>query len=87
MFRPNLNDHEFIVDSGIDYFLIEEAAQNRATALFTQLQNSSSAPLIESVTVTYKIIPPDKSRSFIVTPESRKGKGFVVEKKFEIMAT
>lgn len=69
----------------MNYFLIEEAAQSRATTLFAQLQKPSSVPSIESVTVTYKVILPDKSWSFIVTPKSRKGKGFLVEKKFKNM--
>jgi hypothetical protein len=79
------NDEEFIVDSDMNYFIIEEAAQNRATTLFTQLQKSSSASFLESVRVKYKVILPSKSWRFIVTPGSRKGKGFVVEKEFKNM--
>jgi hypothetical protein len=70
-----------IVSTGHNDFLIEEPAQNYATALFTQLQKKSLECLFESVTITYEPLHVPKSWEFIVTPEVG-GEGFVVAKKF-----
>ena len=74
--------HEFIVDSGANYFLIEEAAQKRATTLFGQLVANNSNSSIESLTDTFLVIILVKRWGSIVTRKSGKGGGFVVEKRF-----
>lgn len=81
VFQISESTPELIVSTGHNYFLIEEPAQNYATALFTRLQKKSPKFLIESVTVIYKAFFVPKSWEFVVTPDVG-GEGFAVEKKF-----
>lgn len=84
MFQVDSGIPELIVSTDYNDFLVEEPAQNYATALFTRLQKKSPESLIESVTVKYKASCLPKSWEFVVTPEVG-GEGFVVEKRFEGM--
>lgn len=84
MFRIGSGVPELIISTDHNYFLVEEPAQNYATALFTRLKKKSPESLIESVTVKYTAAYLPKSWEFVVTPEVG-GSGFVVEKQFEGM--
>ena len=79
-----LDEHstEFIVASAGDAFLIEEAAQSRATNLFRQLVENNPTSSLDSLTVRFKIAMPLKEWAFVVTHRSDSINDLKVEKEF-----